>query len=316
MTGNGTTTTYGYDPEMRLIQASSPGMTASYKYDPFGRRIETNVNGAVTRYLCDRQDVIADLDVNNQVLESYTHGPGIDEPLSTQAGGQKAYYHADGLGSVTMMTDVSDNIVQSYAHDSFGNILRTGNPNFSQPYAYAGREYDQETGFYYYRARYYDPMAGRFISEDPIRLRGGDLNYYRYVRNNPVNFYDPLGLIMKCIHELMLVTAYNDKGPGSDWAYYKPTSNGAAPRSVGPGTVAVANTNPPPYPYGANVTVFGPNGGVDYTGQVHDTGAGWDEDHADVSPDQWIDIWLPGNEATTWGKQWRQVKICYDNNCK
>ena len=89
-TGGGMTTTYAYDPEMRLIQVSQPGMTASYKYDPFGKRLEPNVNGTVTRYFYDRQDIIADLDSNNQVLETYTHGPGIDEPLSTQANGQKA----------------------------------------------------------------------------------------------------------------------------------------------------------------------------------------------------------------------------------
>jgi len=92
------------------------------------------------------------------------------------------------------MTDVSGNIVQSYAYDSFGNILSTGNQNFVQPYTYTGREYDPKTGFYFYRARYYNPMAGRFISEDPIRLKGGDYNLYRYVKNNPVNCADPEGL--------------------------------------------------------------------------------------------------------------------------
>jgi len=93
-----------------------------------------------------------------------------------------------------MMTDVSGNIVQSYSYDSYGNILSTGSQSFVQPYADTGREYDPETGFYYYRARYYNPMAGRFISEDPIRLKGGDYNYYRYVGNNPVNKKDQYGL--------------------------------------------------------------------------------------------------------------------------
>lgn len=61
------------------------------------------------------------------------------------------------------------------------------------PYAYTGREWDQETGLYYYRARYFDPKIGRFIGEDPIRFKGG-INFYGYVRNNPGNFVDPLGL--------------------------------------------------------------------------------------------------------------------------
>ena len=58
-----------------------------------------------------------------------------------------------------------------------------------------GREFDKETGLYYYRARYYDPMEGRFISKDPISFNGGDANLYGYVLNNPVNLTDPRGLM-------------------------------------------------------------------------------------------------------------------------
>jgi len=61
------------------------------------------------------------------------------------------------------------------------------------PFQYTARESDPETGLYYYRARYYDPAAGRFLSEDPIRFFGGH-NFYRYVRNGPTDFRDPLGL--------------------------------------------------------------------------------------------------------------------------
>src|SRR6185503_18789838 len=59
---------------------------------------------------------------------------------------------------------------------------------------FTGREWDPETGLYYYRARYYDPKTGRFVREDPIGLRGSDINFYAYVRNNPVNWTDPYGL--------------------------------------------------------------------------------------------------------------------------
>jgi RHS repeat-associated protein len=58
--------------------------------------------------------------------------------------------------------------------------------------AFAGREWDNETGPYYYRARYYDPKIGRFISEDPIGLDGG-VNFYEYVGSNPINRRDPSG---------------------------------------------------------------------------------------------------------------------------
>jgi len=60
-------------------------------------------------------------------------------------------------------------------------------------YTYTGREWDKETGLYYYRARYYDPMEGRFISKDPIGFAGGDVNLYGYTGNNPINLTDPTG---------------------------------------------------------------------------------------------------------------------------
>nr|MBP7526710.1 hypothetical protein [Syntrophorhabdaceae bacterium] len=189
----GEITTYTYDAEMRLTQASRPGMTAIYKYDPFGRRIEKSVNGTVTRYLYDREDIIARLNSNNQVVAAYSHGPETDEPLSAYQGGQWFFYHRDGLGSVTMMTDVSGAAAQSYNYGSFGNIIGVSNPNLIQPYTFTSREYDEETDLYYYRARYYDARAGRFISADPIGLEGGDSNYFRYVVNNPVNRIDPDG---------------------------------------------------------------------------------------------------------------------------
>ncbi len=61
-------------------------------------------------------------------------------------------------------------------------------------YDHTAREWDAETGMYYYRARYYAPNVKRFTSEDPIRFASGDTNWYRYVGNDPINFTDPLGL--------------------------------------------------------------------------------------------------------------------------
>ncbi len=109
-------------------------------------------------------------------------------------GGQTYYYHADGLESIIAITDSAGNVVQRYEYDSFGAITYTQEATFKQPYTYTGREYDDESGLYYYRARYNDSKIGRFISEDPIGFNGGDVNFYAYVGNNPVNFVDPLGL--------------------------------------------------------------------------------------------------------------------------
>jgi RHS repeat-associated protein len=175
----------------------------------------------------------------------------------------------------------------------------------------------------YYRARYYDTTTGRFIKEDPLGLNSGQINFYSYVGNQPIDYLDPFGL--KCITKIMLVTAYSDTTPVKDWSYVKKTGKGG-----GPGIVAVANTNPQPYPMGSTVTVSGNpdpffnSGPTDpfnqpaYPGVVHDTGAGWDyPGHVAVPPDDWIDIWLPKPEATKWGRKWRKVTICTpDSSCQ
>ena len=122
------------------------------------------------------------------------HGPGIDEPLAVEQKGKVYYYHADGLGSIVSLTDSKGRVVESFDYSAFGFMQRQGG-EVKQPYAYTGREWDKELGLYYYRARYYDPVIGRFISKDPIGFAGGDENLYRYVANGPVNWMDPWGLL-------------------------------------------------------------------------------------------------------------------------
>ncbi|KQC09245.1 MAG: hypothetical protein APR62_02835, partial [Smithella sp. SDB] len=122
------------------------------------------------------------------------HGPNIDEPLSAEIRNNRIYYHADGLGSITAITNHMGMTIQKYDYDAFGNIKFTPFPIWiKQPYMYTAREYDNETGLYYYRARYYDAKAGRFVTKDPIGFDGG-INIYAYVNNNPINRTAPTGL--------------------------------------------------------------------------------------------------------------------------
>ena len=138
--------------------------------------------------------MLIEYDGNGNLITKYIHGLGIDEPLSMIKNNQTYYYHADGLGSITAITDSSGTIVQKYQYDSFGNITSVLNPNFIQPYTFTGREYDPESGLLFYRARELDSKTGTFTQKDPIGFGGGDVNLYRYVFNSPVNYTDPLGL--------------------------------------------------------------------------------------------------------------------------
>jgi RHS repeat-associated protein len=100
---------------------------------------------------------------------------------------------ADGLGSITEITNQSGTAVQRYTYSSFGEIESQLDANFAQVYSFTSREFENETGTYFYRARQYDPTIGRFIQEDPIRFIGG-VNSYSYLANKPINLVDPLGL--------------------------------------------------------------------------------------------------------------------------
>jgi len=85
-----------------------------------------------------------------------------------------SYYLNDHLGSTAALTDSSGNLLEQTAYDSYGNSAGSARTR----YGYTGRERDADTGMLYYRARFYDPQVGRFISEDPIGFLGGDRDLY------------------------------------------------------------------------------------------------------------------------------------------
>lgn len=188
----GTTWTYAWDYENRMTSAANGTATAQYRYDPLGRRIRRIVaaTGEDTKFIYDGLDVIMDDDTTTGVTK-YQNGPGIDDKLKLTNGGVSKYFIADHLGSTVALTDATGAVAEQNSYDSFGN---QSNPGFSSRYQYSGREYDPLSGFYFYRARWYDANVGRFVSEDPIGLAGGDINIYAYVKNNSAAFRDPTGL--------------------------------------------------------------------------------------------------------------------------
>jgi len=188
---NDGTNTYAYDYENRLVSANKTGIAASYKYDPFGRRTEKTVNTSTTNFLYDGDQIIAEYDATGNLITKYIFGPGIDEPISITKGGQTYYYHSDGLGSVTSLTDSSGATVESYSYDAFGTPSAAS--SIGNRFMFTAREYDVETGLYYYRERQYSSELGRFLQTDPLDL--DDENTYTYCYNAPANYTDPYGLL-------------------------------------------------------------------------------------------------------------------------
>ncbi len=139
----------------------------------------------------DGDNVIEDLDLTGKATARYTQGLGIDEPLEVSQSGVPNYYEADGLGSITGLTDPTGAVANAYSYDSFGNVTATTG-TVSNRFFFTAREAAAKTGLLYYRARYYDPGTGRFLSEDPIGFVG-DADFYRYALNRPNYFRDPTG---------------------------------------------------------------------------------------------------------------------------
>src|SRR6266536_2397998 len=175
-----------------LKQASqSGGVTVTYAYDALGRRVQrTSSIGGTTKFVYDGADVLRDLDGTGNAIADYLNGPGIDNKLRQISGGAALYFVQDHLGTTRALADATGNVSSSLDYDSYGNV---SSGSASTRYTYNGREIDSDVGLIYYRARWYDPQQGRFISEDPIGFRGG-INFYGFVENNPVNYIDPLGL--------------------------------------------------------------------------------------------------------------------------
>ena len=166
-------------------------LQASFQYDPLGRRVVKSTPTKVTTYTYDGADILRESVTAGGITTPsyYLHGPSIDEPLARETAGVMTYFHADGLGSIVKETSSVGAVTNTLRYDAWGNIEAGARDGF----AFTGREWDPETGLYYYRARYYDPRAGRFISEDPIGFDAGP-NFYSYVGGNPTRFTDPLGL--------------------------------------------------------------------------------------------------------------------------
>jgi RHS repeat-associated protein len=181
---------FEYDHENRLVESVIDSVTSSSTYNGDGLRMSHTVGQTTTDYIWD---VASGLPV---VLEdgTNTYVYGLDLISATDGQAAQVYFLADGLGSTTDLTDGNGDVVDSYTYDVFG-ATRSQAGSSDNYWLYTGEQRDDDSTFYYLRARYYDPSIGRFTAQDP--LPGSvpqSQNLYTYVGCNPVSRSDPMGL--------------------------------------------------------------------------------------------------------------------------
>ncbi len=184
---------YVWDARNQLSQITGT-TSAQFSYDALGRRSRKSINTVATQFLYDGPNVIQELSDGPAPVAKATFltGLSVDEAFGRTKGTTKTEYLTDRLGNTVALSDASATLSTSYSYEPYGRVTQTGAPD-DNARAFTGRENDG-TGLLYYRARYYDPTSGRFLSEDPLGLAGGDFNLYLYVLADPMNLVDPDGL--------------------------------------------------------------------------------------------------------------------------
>jgi RHS repeat-associated protein len=175
-------TTYTWNARNQLTATS--GGNASFSYDAVGRRVSATVSGSTTPYLYDGLNPAT---MSGSLLLA---SGNLDEVYALVTSSATTSFLRDGVNSSVALTSSSATISANYYYSPYGDSARTGSS--STPLEFTGRENDGTTGLYYYRARYYSPQLGRFISEDPLGLVAGT-NFYAYVGGNPISQSDPTG---------------------------------------------------------------------------------------------------------------------------
>ncbi|MGE3526387.1 MAG: RHS repeat-associated core domain-containing protein, partial [Gemmatimonadales bacterium] len=208
---------YTWDPLNRLIAARhNDTLIVRYAYDVQGRRIAKDVYSGstggttgLTQFVYHGSHVAYEVQSGN-INSKYTWGLGTDDLIAVRTGTDTtSHYYAvkDKLGSIRALVKRDCTWVTGTRYGPYGEVLDSAGTSIGLRYGWTGREYDAETGWYYFRARYYDPRQQRFVSEDPIGYGGGG-NLYAYVNGAVTEARDPSGLQSE--NDLFAASAYQN----------------------------------------------------------------------------------------------------------
>jgi RHS repeat-associated protein len=208
---------YAHDEENRLTgvtRIAGSTVIAQYEYDALSRRVRKIADPAgtasTTLYFYDSRRIVEEQNSLGVTSATYAYGNYVDEVLTMDLGGNTYYYHQNALGSVEAVTDSTAAPVERYSYDAYGFVTVTdgagspvpqnawGTPHsaIGNPWMFTAQRLDEETGIYFYRARYYDSVKGRFLERDPVEY-GDGMNLYEYADDNPVGWTDPSGELIK-----------------------------------------------------------------------------------------------------------------------
>ncbi len=219
LTGGGRTNTW--DGQNRLTQCVYNGTTTTHTYGSDGLRRRTVEGATTTDYVLDGQGVVRTL-VNNVVDRTYLHGARGPEYERIGAN-DPVWYLYDGLGSVLGTVDKNGTVVSTRKYDVYGAVRGSTGPSGTKHkfVGSLGHPSEDETGLVYMRARYMDPVTGRFLSEDPA---ADGNNWYIYCRNSPVILSDPSGLApwVRIPGSQWEIRIEHDQGDNTDHVHWRP----------------------------------------------------------------------------------------------
>jgi len=181
---------WGGEDELRSVSCPD-GSTWDYLYDPFGRRVCKRGPGGTTHYYWDGDVIVHELEDQGKET-TWIFDPHSYKHLMQLTGDAAFSFVCDRLGTPREMIDVRSGFVWAADLKAWGGMREIQVDQMNCPIRFLGQWFDEESGHCYNRYRYYDPDTGRYLSQDPIRLRNGT-NFYSY-GINPANWVDPFGL--------------------------------------------------------------------------------------------------------------------------